>query len=74
MYKQRLHVNNQIIFIIQYRNVQYRVPRCRICSVSRCPGPEMSSYRILNEMRVENCEMQTVQFRNDIYGRNWQYA
>ena len=25
-----------------YRNFQYRVPRCRICSVPRCPGPEMS--------------------------------
>ena len=28
---------NQIIFIIQYRDVQYRVPRCPICSVPRCP-------------------------------------
>ena len=36
---------NQIIFIIQYRNfqyrdVQYRVPRCLVCSVPRCPDTE----------------------------------
>ena len=30
--------------LIQYRNFQYRVPWCRICSVPRCPGPEMSWY------------------------------
>ena len=25
------------ISITEYRDVQYRVPRCRICSVPRCP-------------------------------------
>ena len=28
----------------EYRDVQYRIPRCLICSVPRCPGPEMSWY------------------------------
>ena len=30
---------------IEYRNVQYRVPKCRIYSVPRCPGTELSGYR-----------------------------
>ena len=31
---------------IEYRDVQYRVPRCRICSVPRCPDtdPEIEAY------------------------------
>ena len=51
LYKQRLHVKkikfNQIIFIIQYRNFQYRVPRCRICSVPRCPQADTVSLNFL---------------------------
>ena len=30
----------------EYRNVQYRVPKCGICSVPRCPGTELSLYHL----------------------------
>ena len=59
MYKQRLHVKklflkflNSIKLFLLFstkisstgdRDVQYRVPRCRICSVPRCPDTEIYS-------------------------------
>ena len=62
LYKQCLHVKKLFkkflysiklfllfsteIFSTEYRDVQYRVPRCRICSVPRCPDtdPEIEAY------------------------------
>ena len=47
---------NQIIFIIQYRNfqyrdVQYRVPRCLICSVPRCPDTQWTKDFLNNRLQ-----------------------
>jgi hypothetical protein len=39
---------NTEISSTEYRDVQYQVPRCRICSVPRCPGPEMSWYHTIS--------------------------
>ena len=32
-----IEISSTEMSITEYRDVQYRVPRCRICSVPRCP-------------------------------------
>ena len=61
MYKQRLHVNNQIIFIIQYRNVQYRVPRCPL------PSTDLSSTEYRDVAYVQYRDVQVPRYPDTIH-------